>query len=94
MGDLAGRFLIADFAGAVEPGTRFNDQLADGDGSRYLAVGDNFQPLGVDRAVKLPADQNDAGGDFTFEPTFLADRYLAVGFDLALDLSVDMQTVA
>ena len=83
-----------DFAGPVEPAARFDDEVDRDDVAFDHAAGHDFQPLGIDPAADLAADQYPACPDFAFESPALADGDVAFGLDIALDPSVEVQAVA
>ncbi|GAB4119310.1 MAG: hypothetical protein Tsb0027_13520 [Wenzhouxiangellaceae bacterium] len=59
-----------------------------------MAAGDDFQPLTVDVAVHVTADNDVDGTNGAFKKAVLTDADVAFRTDITLDASVDVQVVA
>jgi len=92
--ELGRRFLAADLARAVELCPGLDDQFANHDITIDPPAGGDFQSLGLDAALELPADEDSTGLDVTLDATLFTDGNLGIRAHRALEATVDMQVVA
>lgn len=93
MSQLAWWFLAADLARAVELCAGLDNEFA----HDYIAVNaptrGDFQPFGLDVALKVAADEYAACVNFAVDAALLADGYFGIGLHRAFDAAVNMQVV-
>ena len=58
------------------------------------AAGDDFKPIGRDRAIHAAADHDGGGLDAALQIAIGADHHVGFGFDVAVDAPIDVQRVA
>ena len=94
MTELAWGLLATNLARAVELRPGFDHQFTDHDIAVDSPAGGDFQTLGLDATLELPADQDSAGLDLTLDTALLPDGNLGIGAYRALEMTINVQIVA
>ncbi len=93
VGDQLNSVVVADFALANKTATRLDDQIIGDQFALHMTTGYNFEPLAIDVAFHVPADNDVDGTNGAFKKAVLTDADIGFGTDFTLDATVDVQLV-